>query len=91
MDGLVLIGAGGHCRVVLDLLRGIYDIVGITDIDEARHGMHFHGARIVGGDDVLRREARPRRPLEKRLDRQPRRARSFAANSFARRRRQAAQ
>lgn len=53
---LVGIGAGGHARVILDILRqaGEFDIVGLTDADPALHGTKVEGALVLGSDEVLR-------------------------------------
>lgn len=49
----MLAGAGGHCKAVIDILKGSYDIVGITDIDREKHGRKFHGVEVIGSDEVL--------------------------------------
>jgi acetyltransferase EpsM len=52
---LVVIGAGGHARVVTDIarLRG-YAIVGfLDDLNPQRHGAERFGATILGGLDHL--------------------------------------
>ena len=50
-------GAGGHCRVLLDLIDqlGIYEVVALTDHDEALHGQAWEGVTVVGGDNELLR------------------------------------
>lgn len=52
----IIVGAGGHAKVVIDLIRaaGVYDLVGLIDAkrDEARR---VNGAPVVGGDDDLPR------------------------------------
>ena len=58
---LVLIGAGGHARVVLDVVRQAaeYTVVGLVDQNPALHGTTLDGVPILGGDDqvgVLRRQ-----------------------------------
>lgn len=56
MKEIVVIGAGGHARVVADVIRlsGAYQIRGFLDqLHGARHGDAFEGARILGGDDLL--------------------------------------
>lgn len=54
MDKLVLIGAGGHCRSVIDsvLSRDNYKDIVITDPDVTA-GTIVHGCRVVGNDDML--------------------------------------
>lgn len=53
MTTLILIGAGGHGRVVLELVRalGIYDVVGFVDPEPA--ASTILGVPVLGGDDVL--------------------------------------
>lgn len=48
---LLLIGAGGHCRVILDLLLQVkeYEIAGILDLKE-RVGDNVFGVPVVGTD-----------------------------------------
>jgi UDP-N-acetylbacillosamine N-acetyltransferase len=53
---LVVYGAGGHARVVADLIRlgGRYTVVGfLDDVNRDRHGRAFEGAPILGGLDRL--------------------------------------
>lgn len=52
MKKIVLIGAGGHCKVIIDIIKsnGDYDIVGITDINSKGSVL---GVPIVGNDDAL--------------------------------------
>lgn len=50
----VVIGAGGHAKVVVDLLLEMgEEVVGLTDADPARHGTEVLGIPVLGGDDVL--------------------------------------
>jgi sugar O-acyltransferase (sialic acid O-acetyltransferase NeuD family) len=51
---LMLIGAGGHCKVILDLLLEFkeYEVVGIIDLKE-RIGGDVFGIPIVGTDSDL--------------------------------------
>jgi FlaA1/EpsC-like NDP-sugar epimerase len=51
----VLLGAGGHARVLLDCLRaaGGVRVHGLIDADRTRWGSELDGARILGGDDLL--------------------------------------
>jgi len=50
---VVVIGAGGHAKVVIELIRaqGRYDVVGCTDREP--HRRDVVGAPILGSDDVL--------------------------------------
>jgi len=55
-ESVLILGAGGHARVVLDilLLQGQrYDVIGLTDPDSARHGERIRGVEIAGDDSVL--------------------------------------
>lgn len=49
------VGAGGHAKVVLEILAamGGYDIVGLLDADRGRWGTALHGFPVLGGDELL--------------------------------------
>ncbi len=51
---ILLIGGGGHCRVILDLLFSIknYEIAGIVDL-KAQLGNKVCGVPVIGTDDNL--------------------------------------
>ncbi len=51
MKDLVLFGAGGHCKVVIEAIQkqGLYQIMGILDDDERLLGKEHFGCRILGG------------------------------------------
>lgn len=50
----IVIGAGGHAKVVVDLLLEMgEEVLGLTDIDSARHGTQVLGISVIGGDEVL--------------------------------------
>lgn len=53
---VILVGAGGHAKVLLDILiqTGI-EVIGLTDLDALRIGQKVHGVTILGGDDAVRR------------------------------------
>jgi len=53
---LLLYGAGGHGRVVLDAARATewFEVRGFLDDDPGRWGDLVHGAAVLGGLDVLR-------------------------------------
>ncbi len=56
VPSLVLYGAGGHARVVADIVRlsGQYAVVGfLDDVNRDRHGLLFEQASILGGLDHL--------------------------------------
>ena len=52
---ILLIGGGGHCRSVIDVIEseGKYTIVGIVDKQE-NVGMDVLGYKIIGSDDDLK-------------------------------------
>lgn len=52
---LLILGAGGHAGVVIELVRlaSAATIVGLADADPARRGTLLHGCEIIGGDEVL--------------------------------------
>jgi len=56
---LLIYGAGGHGRVVLDaaLQQGHYRILGFLDDEPALHGRTFHGVEVLGGGELLQNEA----------------------------------
>lgn len=52
---IVLIGGGGHARVLVDALRaaGETGAIAVLDADPARHGEMLLDATIAGGDEML--------------------------------------
>ncbi len=51
---VIIIGAGGHGRVVLDgLLCSGREIQGIVDMDSKLWGTNIRGVRVLGGDEVI--------------------------------------
>src|SRR5512142_2324979 len=52
---VVGLGAGGHARSVIDILRevGGFAIAGLLDVDTRRHGERVMGVPVCGGDDML--------------------------------------
>lgn len=55
---LILVGAGGHARVLLDALSlARAAILGLVDVDPALAGRKILGFEVLGGDEVLRRRA----------------------------------
>lgn len=51
---VIVIGAGGHAKVLVDaLLAGNVDLIGITDNDPAKVGDRLLGVTVLGSDDVL--------------------------------------
>ena len=55
MIRVVGIGAGGHAKVVIDILRlmGGYEIVGLLDADKDLWGTEVLGVRVLGDDSLL--------------------------------------
>ncbi|MBM3513475.1 MAG: sugar acetyltransferase [Alphaproteobacteria bacterium] len=52
----IIIGAGGHGRVVLDVLRQARQrVLGFVDADPGLAGTKIDGARVLGGDDIVAR------------------------------------
>jgi len=51
---IVLIGGGGHCKVVISILKKLdnFEIAGIVDINKA--GSLISGIKIIGTDDDLK-------------------------------------
>lgn len=47
---LVVFGASGHAKVVIDLIeqQGVYAIAGLFDDDPTRKGEHFFGYQVLG-------------------------------------------
>ncbi len=51
---VVVVGAGGHAKVVVDTLRLLGDnIVALLDTNKDLRGAFLMGHRIIGGDDML--------------------------------------
>lgn len=52
---VVGLGAGGHARVVLEILRqqGMYELVGLLDSNPELHGSRVGGVPVLGDDDLL--------------------------------------
>jgi UDP-perosamine 4-acetyltransferase len=53
-EKIILIGAGGHARVLIDLIRlsGLYEIAGIVD-SQLKLGEMVSGITVLGDDDDL--------------------------------------
>ena len=51
----VILGGGGHAKVLIDALRvgGRTRIVAVLDADRARWGSELLGVPVLGGDDLL--------------------------------------
>ena len=52
--GVIVIGGGGHAKVVIDaLLRGEHKVVGVLEKDSAHVGKQICGIPVIGTDDDL--------------------------------------
>lgn len=51
----LIVGAGGHGRVVLDILLrgGLFDVIGFLDSNAELHGRRIDGVEVLGGVDRL--------------------------------------
>jgi len=54
MKKIVLLGAGGHCKVIIDIIRSKddYEIIGITSKDKSES--KIYDLPIIGNDDLLK-------------------------------------
>lgn len=51
---VIVLGAGGHARVLIDLLqRQAVDIIGISDSDPEKYGLHILGIPVIGTDESI--------------------------------------
>lgn len=51
---VIVIGAGGHGKVLVDALRQSgRSIVGVVDANAARHGGHVLDARVLGAEELI--------------------------------------
>ena len=51
---IIIIGAGGHLKVIIDVTRLLgYEILFATDIDASLHGTTIMGVKIAGDDDSI--------------------------------------
>ncbi len=58
MTEIIVIGAGGHARVVIAELRaGGHRLAGLVDADPSLHGKELDGVPILGGDAVAEARA----------------------------------
>lgn len=52
---VIIIGAGGHAKVLVDLLNVLgIEIIGLTDADSATHGKKILGYTVLGDDSEIR-------------------------------------
>jgi sugar O-acyltransferase (sialic acid O-acetyltransferase NeuD family) len=55
MEGVAVIGAGGHAGVVIDtLLEAGFSVGGVFDDDVSRHGTEVLGYKVLGPPEALR-------------------------------------
>lgn len=55
---VIILGAGGHAKVLIDALRlQSVDILGIVDADPGKKGLEFMGLPIIGSDQDVTRYA----------------------------------
>ena len=51
---VIIVGAGGHGRVLLDaLVQTGSEVIGLCDSDAGRHGGTIHGLPVLGGDEIV--------------------------------------
>ncbi len=51
---VIVLGAGGHAKVVIDALQAAgADVLGAVDPDQATHGKSILGVSVLGADDVV--------------------------------------
>lgn len=55
MIEVIGIGAGGHAKVIIDILRlgGEYELIGMLDSEEKLWGTEVGGIPVIGGDELL--------------------------------------
>jgi sugar O-acyltransferase (sialic acid O-acetyltransferase NeuD family) len=53
--GVLGVGAGGHAKVVIEILAAdsVYEVIGLLDAERGRVGTSMHGIPVLGGDDLL--------------------------------------
>ncbi len=55
---LLILGAGGHARVVVDIVRtGSAPLLGLLDRDPTLHNTEVDGVPVLGDDDVIAKHA----------------------------------
>lgn len=54
MPPWIIIGAGGHARVILDTLLALGEpVLGLTDADSSKHGQRVRGVPVLGADAIV--------------------------------------
>lgn len=56
MEKIILVGAGGHCKVIIDIIKSVgkYDIIGVTDTTFRREKFVLD-IPIIGDDSILKK------------------------------------
>ncbi|MGH4052852.1 MAG: acetyltransferase [Clostridium sp.] len=56
MEKIVLVGGGGHCKVIIDIIKSVgkYDIIGITDKSYVKEKFVLD-IPIIGDDSILKK------------------------------------
>lgn len=53
-ERVIVVGAGGHAKVVIDVLRAAgHEVVALFDDDASRHGQLFRGVPVAGAADAV--------------------------------------
>ncbi|MGZ3769100.1 MAG: acetyltransferase [Bdellovibrio sp.] len=53
-ESVIVLGAGGHAKVVLDALKlQSAHVLGVTDVEPGRVGQKILGIPVIGGDDAI--------------------------------------
>lgn len=61
LTNILIMGAGGHAKVVLDILRfSLHDVVGVVDDDPSKAGISVGYSTVIGDSDALERLFRER-------------------------------
>ncbi|OHB50751.1 MAG: serine acetyltransferase [Planctomycetes bacterium GWF2_40_8] len=55
MQKIIILGGGGHAKVLIDLIRTLnqYEIAGILDLQQLKVDTHILGIPVLGEDDLL--------------------------------------
>lgn len=55
MEKIILVGAGGHCKVIIDIIKSVgkYDIIGVTDTTYRGEKLVLD-IPIIGDDNILK-------------------------------------
>lgn len=55
MTEVIGLGAGGHAKVVIEMIRlnGLYSVVGLLDQDASQTGSEVDGVKVLGDDSLL--------------------------------------